>query len=324
MNWYLLVADFYSRYPEVYQVPNLRSTTIINCLKDIFSRHGIPEVIRSDNGTQFDPLRTREFQAFTKCYGFMHETSSPHFPQSNGFIEVMVKTVKSGLEKSKDFSIWLMEYRATPLKCGFSPSELSMGRRIKSLLPIASSLLVPKTIDRKVLLSREEERIRRQKEDFDRRHHKIERDNLETGDRVWIRDLRRWGVVKELANQPRSYIVQSDSGVYRRNRSHLHRLSAPLGYFHIGEDTTKKEEWYTPSQSPEKPKSFQPVEKQKKTVSPSSKKEEEAADSHHQTPAKRYPMRDRKEISRLSYGKLGGSESSTARQSKEAERTKRK
>lgn len=322
-NWYLLVADFYSRYPEVYQLPNLRSSTIITRLKDIFARHGIPEVIRSDNGTQFDPLRTTEFQAFRKCYGFAHETSSPHFPQSNGFIEAMVKTVKSGLEKSKDFSVWLLEYRATPLKCGFSPSELAMGRRIKALLPITPSLLVPKTVDREVLLSRERERIRRQKEDFDKRHHKIERDDLEIGDRVWIRDLRRWGIVKKRANQPRSFIVQSDSGEYRRNRSHLHRLDAPLGYFHILEDAPEEEEWCTPPQSPEKLKPPSPVVKQKKAVSPISKEEEDATNPVRQTPVKVYPTRDRKKVSRWGYETLGGSKPSTSGQSKEAEKTKK-
>ncbi|XP_070167571.1 uncharacterized protein [Polyergus mexicanus] len=310
--------DFYSHYPEVYQLPNLRSLTIILGLKDIFAHHGIPEVIRSDNGTQFDPLRTTEFQAFRKYYGFAYETSSPHFPQSNGFIEAMVKTVKSGLEKSKDFSVWLLEYRATPLKCGFSPSELAMGRRIKSLLPITPSLLVPKIVDRERLLSRERERIRRQKEDFDKRHHKIERDDLEIGDCVWIRDLRRWGIVKKHANQPRSFIVQSDSGEYRRNRSHLHRLDASLGYFHILKDAPEEQEWGTPSQSPEKLKSPSPVVKQKKVVSPISneevdgtKEEKDATNPVHQTPGKVYPTRDRKKVSRWGYETLGGSKSST-------------
>ncbi|CAL1671934.1 unnamed protein product [Lasius platythorax] len=163
-NWYLLVADFYSRYPEVYKLPNMRSETIIIRLKEIFARHGIPEKIRSDNGTQFDPLRTAEFRAFKKTYGFEHETSSPHFPQSNGFIEAMLKVVKNGLEKSKDFKVWLLEYRTTPLKCGFSPSELAMGRRIRFFLPVTPSLLMPKTIDRDILFSREKERIRRQKQ----------------------------------------------------------------------------------------------------------------------------------------------------------------
>lgn len=88
----------------------MRSETIIIRLKKIFARHGISEKIRSDNGTQFDPLRIAEFRAFKKTYGFKHETSSPHFLQS-GFIEAMVKVVKNGLEKSKDFNVWLLEYR---------------------------------------------------------------------------------------------------------------------------------------------------------------------------------------------------------------------
>lgn len=46
--------------------------------------------------------------------------------------------------------------------------------------------------------------------------------------------------MKKLANQPRSFIVQSGSGEYRRKRSHLNRLEMPLGYFI--EDTSEEEE----------------------------------------------------------------------------------
>ncbi|XP_011871176.1 PREDICTED: uncharacterized protein K02A2.6-like, partial [Vollenhovia emeryi] len=309
-QWYLLVADFYSRYPEVYPLPNLRSSTIINKLKEIFAHHGIPEVIRSDNGTQFDPLKTTEFQIFKKTYGFEHRTSSPHFPQSNGFIEAMVRTVKNGLEKTKELDKWLMEYRATPLKCGFSPSELAMGRRIRSFLPMTPSLLTPKTVDRETLLSREKERIRRQKEDYDRRHHRTERDDLEEGDKVWIRDARRWGVVEKRADQPRSFWVQTEMGRLRRNRSHLHRLDAPLGYFETINNTPVAEEWYTPPQSPIRPNSPSADGGQRGRMPPAleekTKDTPEAGETPGTSHTRERPKRVRKEVSRLNYDRLGG------------------
>ena len=50
---YLLVVDYFSRFPEVIKLTSTTSTSIIAMLKTIFSRHGIPEIVRSDNGPQF-------------------------------------------------------------------------------------------------------------------------------------------------------------------------------------------------------------------------------------------------------------------------------
>ena len=90
-NRYLLTVDYFSRYPEVTQMTTTTSAAIITALKSIFARHGIPEVVRSDNGPQYSAL---EFAAFAESYGFQHLTSSPYFPQSNGQAERMVQTVK--------------------------------------------------------------------------------------------------------------------------------------------------------------------------------------------------------------------------------------
>ena len=39
---YLVVVDYFSRYPEVIQLRSTTSQTIINTLKSVFARHGIP------------------------------------------------------------------------------------------------------------------------------------------------------------------------------------------------------------------------------------------------------------------------------------------
>ena len=87
------------------------------------SHHGIPEVVRSDNGPQFSAL---EFNQFAQEYGLRH-TSSPKYLQSNGQAERMVQTVKHLLKNSKDPYMVLLTYRSTPLPwCGRSLTELSM------------------------------------------------------------------------------------------------------------------------------------------------------------------------------------------------------
>ena len=71
---YLLVVDYFSRYPEVLQLTSTTSMSVISALKSVFSRHGIPEIVRSDIGPQYS---SAEFMSFASSYGFHHLTSSP-------------------------------------------------------------------------------------------------------------------------------------------------------------------------------------------------------------------------------------------------------
>ena len=50
---YLLIVDYYSRYVEVITLRNSTSSfAVIEELKTIFARHGIPDEQRSDNDPQ--------------------------------------------------------------------------------------------------------------------------------------------------------------------------------------------------------------------------------------------------------------------------------
>ena len=75
------------------QVPQGSTTTsaTTETLKQVFSEYGLPQTVMTDNGP---PFSSKEFAAFTNQYRFDHITSSPCYPQSNGFIECMVQTVK--------------------------------------------------------------------------------------------------------------------------------------------------------------------------------------------------------------------------------------
>ena len=110
---YLLVVDYFSRYPVVIKLGNITtSTAVISALKSIFSQFGIPETVMSDNGPQY---ASQEFCDFSHSYNFSHITNNPYYPQSNGLAERGVRTVKQLLTDSSDVRMALLNYRSTPL-----------------------------------------------------------------------------------------------------------------------------------------------------------------------------------------------------------------
>ena len=122
----------------------------------------------SDNGPQYS---STEFSEFAANYGFVHVTSSPHYPQSNGLTERAVKTTKKLLKESTDQCLALLSYRTTPLPwCGLSPAELSQGRCLRSDIPQVKQNLVPNWQYTKEFRRLDEEFKRRQKQYFDNRH----------------------------------------------------------------------------------------------------------------------------------------------------------
>ena len=220
-NTYLLVVDYFSRYPEVTKLSSTTSQCIITALQSIFSRHGIPEIMMSDNGHQFS---SQEMKKFAEHYDFIHVTSSPLFPQSNGLVERMVKTVKQLLKKSPDPFLALLSYRSTPFPwCGLSPAELLMGRRIRSSLPQVPQKFVPTWTFLKEFQTRDRKFKKQQTRNYNRRHRVRPLPQIADDSPVWSKtaDSQTEGKVITATNAPRSYIVETPTGDVRRNRLHL-------------------------------------------------------------------------------------------------------
>ena len=213
-NHYLIVTDYFSRYPEVIKLTTTTSQNVIRVLKTVFARHGIPEIFRSDNGPQF---ASQEMQEFARFYGFLHRTSSPRYPRSNGLAERTVKTVKQLLCSSRDPFLALLEYRATPLPwCGRSPAELSMGRPLRTTVPQTTNQLTPSWQYLKAVRERDRAFKLKQKADYDNRHRVKTLPELPSGAEVWITSetAHKRGTVSTAAHTPRSYIIKTEGERY--------------------------------------------------------------------------------------------------------------
>ena len=217
---YLIVVDYYSRWFEIRRLNDQSSSRVISVLKELFSTHGIPDIIVSDNGPQFS---SDAFRLFTTEYDFIHVTSSPKYPRANGEVERAVRTVKALLRKNEDPYPALLAYRSTPLQNGFSPSELLMGRRLRTKVPAMPSILKPNVqdTDRQRVQLREDEYRSKQQIYHDKRHQARALPSLTTGQQVWVRDQNREGQILGATKQPRSYLVKTEMSTLRRNRSAL-------------------------------------------------------------------------------------------------------
>ena len=220
---YLLVVDYYSRFIEVAKLTSTTAVGVISHLKSIFARHGIPEVVVSDNGPQY---LSAVFEEFSKEYEFDHVTSSPKYPQANGEAERAVKTTKQLLEKNREPYLALLAYRSTPLENGYSPSELLMGRKLRTTLPIAPKQLKPSLPKESVVREKERKLKKRNKRNFDSRHKVKDLQPLQPGDTVWIPESKSEGTIVEQSD-PRSYTVRVQNGTIRRNRRDLIVLPDP-------------------------------------------------------------------------------------------------
>ena len=220
---YLLVIDYYSRFIELSKLGSTTSMDVINHLKSIFSRHGYCDTLISDGGPQYSSEQFKQFMADCQIN---HITSSPKFPQGNSEAERAVQTVKKLFDKNDDPYVALLNYRATPLANGLSPSELLFGRKLKTHLPQTAEKLLPKAIDRKAIALKEQTCRTYSKNNYDRKKRARLLKSLKTGDTVFIKDQRINGQVIRNAARPRSFVVKTDRGIISRNRRHLVKLNS--------------------------------------------------------------------------------------------------
>ena len=94
---HLVVGNFYLKMILVQCLSPGQSNAnkVVSLLKEMFSEHGISKVLHSDNGPQY---LSAQFTNFCMSWGITHETSSLHYPQSNGFTEACIKSIKQALQ----------------------------------------------------------------------------------------------------------------------------------------------------------------------------------------------------------------------------------
>ena len=218
---YLLTVDRFSKFPICEELPVPASSQVVaDKIRFYVSLFGRPDEIMTDNGPHYIG---QAFKRFTTEWNIHHVYSSPHYSQSNGFIERFVRTIKSTvkkcLEEGEDIHKAFLNIRATPVDCKLpSPAEMMFNQPITTMLP--SRAEPGKDVHRQRL----EERKEQMKENYDS-HSRSELAPLDPGQRVRTRnpESKLWqpGIVLRRC-EDQSYQIETWNGaIVRRTRSHI-------------------------------------------------------------------------------------------------------
>ena len=228
---YLVLVDYYSDWIEFDKMRDQTATETIALLFKQFSRWGLPDEIVTDCGKNFD---SKEFSQFCQRKQITHTKSSPHHHQSNGKAESAVKIAKSILRKTENSALnpyeALLDQHNTPtVDMTSSPAQRFLHRRLKSEIPMKATLLTPEIAE---TVPKEKAKKTAKSQLYYNRTAK-DLSVLKPGDTVTIKPEgltkgQQWRKGLIVQKHPfRSYDVEVDGKLLRRNRVHLKPTGKP-------------------------------------------------------------------------------------------------
>jgi hypothetical protein len=101
----LTIVDVCTGYIVIRSLKNKEMETVARSLWTVFCEYGTPQILQSDNGTEF---ANQILQTLTKLYGIDHRLSTAYHPNTNGLVERANKEVSRALKKYTEgtYSAW--------------------------------------------------------------------------------------------------------------------------------------------------------------------------------------------------------------------------
>ena len=98
---YLLIGtNYFTKWVETEPLANIRDMDVKRFFwKNIVTRFGVPHMLISDNGLQFD---SKMFRRHYGELGITNRYSTPAYPQGNRQADVVNKVIVNGLKKRLD------------------------------------------------------------------------------------------------------------------------------------------------------------------------------------------------------------------------------
>jgi transposase InsO family protein len=145
-RYILLITDYFSKWVEAVALSDIEAATVARAFIDHFvTRFGVPAQIHTDQGKQFE---AKLFQEMCAILGADKTRTTPYWPQSDGFVERMNRTLEDLLSKmvqknQRDWDMCLqiamLAYRSSVQEStGYSPAQMMYGMEVN--LPVHLSL----------------------------------------------------------------------------------------------------------------------------------------------------------------------------------------
>ena len=84
---FLIISDYFSRYPIVKELDDAKASTVVKCTKKVLAMFGTVHKIVCDYG----PCFQKAYKDFCDAWDIKHTTSSPRYAHPNGFIERQIR-----------------------------------------------------------------------------------------------------------------------------------------------------------------------------------------------------------------------------------------
>lgn len=135
-QYVLVITDLFTKWVELFALPNQKADIIVDCLMEVINRYSIPASVLSDNGTNFrSGLVKKLFETFQ--IEALHTT--PYHPQTDGqcerFNSTLLQTLRKLVEEKphewdRQLQIVAFSYRTSKHSVtGYSPYQLVFGRK---------------------------------------------------------------------------------------------------------------------------------------------------------------------------------------------------
>ena len=181
---------------QVIGVKGTSADNNIEAFSQVFARHGVPRLLRSDNGAPFNGRESHLLARYLKYMGVKHKTNfSAEDPESSGQVEAFMKHLGkvyhtaeiTGQDPGFALSNHLMQYRATPHpSTGKPPAELLFGRQFRINLPDMRHVVTGPRPDMQE--AREQDNLAKAKMKREKDSHRnVRENNIQQGDLVLLR-----------------------------------------------------------------------------------------------------------------------------------------
>ena len=91
-KYIVIIADYFTKWPEAFAVPDQEATTVANLLVcEFVCRYGVPLEIHLDQGRNFE---SAVFSEMCTLLGMEKTRTTPYHPQSDGMVERLNRTLE--------------------------------------------------------------------------------------------------------------------------------------------------------------------------------------------------------------------------------------